>query len=356
MKTSKRLWYFLLPLTLFLSFSVFLSLSSLIGKAFAADTIELKFAHQNPPKGHTTVKFLDPWMKQVEEATKGRIKIISYPAQTLAKANQNFEAVEGGVADMSWVQLGYYPGRFPLTDVMTLPFIPIPGAAKNCRILQELYETFPEMQKHYSTVKVLFLHTSDPYMLATRKPVRNQEDLKGMKIRIMGAEPSEAAKRLGASALFMPMPGVYEAAEKGVIEAAALPWAAVATFRLNEVFRYWTDVSTWLAPFMVCMNLDAWNSLPPDVQQQVMSVSGVKGAEFAGSSAWGPDLMEGIQARAKGTKAEMTRVELDEGEYAKWKKIAGEPIWEDWVKRMEDKNLPGRKVLNEALRLLDKYK
>jgi TRAP-type C4-dicarboxylate transport system substrate-binding protein len=321
----------------------------------SAATIELKFAHQNPPKGRTTVKFLDPWMKKVEAATKGQVKIVSYPAQSLAKANQNFEAVEGGIAEMSWIQLGYYPGRFPLTDVMTLPFIPIPGAAKNSRILQELYETFPEMQKHYSTVKVLFLHTSDPYFLATRKPVRNIEDIKGMKLRIMGSEPSEASKRLGASPLFMPMPGVYEAAEKGVIDGAALPWAALATFRLNEVFRYWTDASTWVAPFLVGMNLDTWNSLPPDVQDQIMSVSGVAGAEFAANSGWGPDILESIEAKTKGTKAEMDRVVLDEGEYAKWKKMAGEPIWEEWVKRMEAKNLPGRKVLDEALRLLHKY-
>ena len=354
MKIQKCLWSLAVTLTAVLGFLLVFSLGGQIENA-SAQTIELKFAHQNPPKGHTTVKFLNPWMKKVEAATNGRVKIVSYPAQSLAKAKETFAAVEGGVAEMGWVPLGYYQGQFSLSDVMTLPFIPIPNAAKNSRVLQELYETFPEMRKPFSGVKVLFLHTSDPYMLATRKPVRNLEDIKGLKIRVMGAEPSSAVKRMGASPVFIPMPGVYEAGEKGVIDAAALPWAAVSTFRLNEVFRDWTDTPTWLATFVVFMNLDAWNDLPADIQEQVMSVSGVYGAEFAASSAWGPDILKGIEAKTKGTKSEMERVVLDAGEFEKWKKLAGLPVWEEWVKRMEKKKLPGRKVLDEALRLLRKY-
>ena len=47
--------------------------------------IELKFAHHNPPNGRTTVKFLDAWMRMAEKATNGKVKIVSYPAQSLAR-------------------------------------------------------------------------------------------------------------------------------------------------------------------------------------------------------------------------------------------------------------------------------
>lgn len=324
--------------------------------ASPSEQIVLKCAHQNPPKGRTTVKLIDPYMRKVEEATKGRVKIVSYPAQSLAKATEMVTAIEGGIADMAWSPLGYFTGRFPLSTVITLPFMALDSAEKNSHVLQELYETTPEMQKEFSSVKVLFFHTSSPYFIATSKPpVRNLDDLKGLKLRIMGAYPIKASKLLGLSPLFMPMPGVYEAGEKGVLDGAALPWAATATFNLFEVFHYWTDVDLWIAHFIYMMNLDKWNSLPPDIQKAIMSVSGMNGAGWGGNAAFGPDVQDDTMAKVRQAGQKFERVSLDPGELEKWKKIAGEPIWDEWVREMEKKGLPGQKVFDQARRLMKKY-
>ncbi|MFH1489556.1 MAG: hypothetical protein ABII06_11695 [Pseudomonadota bacterium] len=61
--------------------------------------IELRLAYHTPPKASTTVKWIEPWKKKVEEATKGKVKITSYPAESLAKAREIVAAIEGGVAD-----------------------------------------------------------------------------------------------------------------------------------------------------------------------------------------------------------------------------------------------------------------
>jgi hypothetical protein len=42
-------------------------------------------------------------------------------------------------------------------------------------------------------------------------------------------------------------------------------------------------------------------------------------------------------------------------EVARWQKVAGEPIWEDWVKKMEAKgHKEAREILNTTLDLLKK--
>ncbi|MBW1800812.1 MAG: TRAP transporter substrate-binding protein [Deltaproteobacteria bacterium] len=322
-----------------------------------AKPIVLKCAHQNPPKGSTTVRLIDPFMKKIEEATKGKVKIVSYPAQSLAKAKEMVTAIEGGIADMSWAPLGYYPGRFPLSTVILLPFIALSSAEKNSMVLQELFETTPELQKEFSSVKVLFFHTSSPYFLATsKKPVRNLNDVKGLKLRIMGTPAIKASKLLGISPLFMPMPGVYEAGEKGVLDGAALPWAAVATFNLFEVFNYWTEVDLWIAHFVYMMNKDKWNSLPPDIQKAITSVSGMKAAGWGGKSAFGPQIQGATLDKVKKGGQKFEKIALDSGEFERWRKAAGEPVWNEWVKEMEKKGLPGRKVLDKTLRLMKKYK
>ena len=354
LRKNRVLFIGVVCVALFVAFTFSPLLTSPVGAA--GKPIVLKFAHQNPPKASTTVRFFNPWAKKVGEATKGRVKIVQYPAQSLVKARETITAVEGGIADIGWAPMGYFPGRFPLTDVMTLPFLNLPGAVKNSRILQELYETTPAMQKHFSSVKLLFMHTTDPYpLLTTKKPVINLNDLKGMKIRVLGTNQSDTFKRLGAAPLFMPMPGTYEAAEKGVIDAAVMPWAAVAGFRLWEVFHYWTDIPVFLGTFLMIMNLDTWNSLPPSVQKDVMSVSGVHGAEFAARTAFAPEVYNGIVVRAKAKGKKLNRVVLDEGEFEKWRKIGGKPVWDTWIKKMEAKGLPGKAVFDKAVKLMKKY-
>jgi TRAP-type C4-dicarboxylate transport system substrate-binding protein len=193
-----------------------------------AKVIELKFGHQNPPKGRTTEKFLNAWAKKVEEATKGRVKITMYPAESLFKAREAYEATRGGITDINWTILGYYTGRFPLTSVMSLPFLNLAsghingklrsGGAVNSHIMQELYETLPEIQGEWKEVKLLMLNCTDPYLIyTTKKPVRNGNDLKGLKLRELGGPPSEMWKLLGATPVLLSMPDVYESASKGVI-------------------------------------------------------------------------------------------------------------------------------------------
>ncbi|OGP65154.1 MAG: hypothetical protein A2169_09115 [Deltaproteobacteria bacterium RBG_13_47_9] len=332
-----------------------------------AKVIELKFGHQNPPKGRTTEKFLNAWAKKVEEATKGRVKITMYPAESLFKAREAYEATRGGITDINWTILGYYTGRFPLTSVMTLPFLNLAsghiqgqlrsGGAINSHILQELYEILPEIQAEWKEVKLLMFNCSDPYLICTtKKPVRNRDDLKGLKLRELGGPPSEMWKFLGATPVLLPMPDVYESTSKGVIDGANLPWAAIATFKLYEVLKYWTDTGTTASAMMTIMNLDKWNSLPKDIQEQIMSVSRFYGAEFAGDQGWGSEVREEILVRAEKAGYKMERVELDQGEDEKWIEIAGKPIWNKWTNDMKAKGLNGQKVLDKTIELLKKYK
>lgn len=331
-----------------------------------APVIELRFGHQNPPTGRLTVKAINVWAKNMEEATKGRVKITLYPAESLFKGMEAWEAITGGTTDVGWTIMGYFAGRFPLSSVMSLPFMSLvsgkidgkirSGASLNSRILQELYETLPEIQAEWKDVKVMMLLCSDPSALFTaKKPVRNMNDTKGLKLREAGSYPMEMWKLLGASPIAMAMPDVYESLSKGVLDGINTTWSAIATFKLYDSLRYWTDVGSIASTQMAVMNLKAWNSLPPDIQKAMMSVSGVYGAELFGDGGWGFDVKDEMLADATKAGKPMERVALDAGEYEKWIEIAGKPVWNKWVDEMKAKGLNGQKVLDATLALLKKY-
>jgi len=112
-----------------------LALAGLIAVSFActnaaAQEIKPTLADQNSPTGWGPSHALQPWVKQVEETTKGRVKIEVYPSQTLIKGVGMWKGVRGGIADIGWCVQGYWPEQTPLSDVISLPFLPVSSAEK----------------------------------------------------------------------------------------------------------------------------------------------------------------------------------------------------------------------------------
>ncbi len=328
--------------------------------------IELRFSDHNPPTGRIAVKYIEPWAREIEKASKGRIKITMYFGETLNKGTESIAAVTGGITDLAWVVHGFYSGKFPLSDVMTLPFIGAPegnyqgrqlsSAAINSIIYQDLYDNMPEIQAEYQGMKLLYNHVSMPYFLSTtKKPVRTMEDLKGMKIRELGGPPTDMWKLLGANPMMLNSADIYDSASKGVIDGAALQWSLIGTFRFYEVFKYYTDMGTTLGTFSVVMNQNTWNKLTPDLQQAVMSVSGKWGAEYAGTNAYGFDLQQEVMDTMKKNNYSMEKVSLTPAEAQRWKQVAGQPLWDSWVKELASKGLAGQKVMDQTLSLVKKY-
>ncbi len=320
-----------------------------------AQVIKLTLADQNPEMGWGPVHALSPWVKKVEEATKGRVKIDIYWAQTLAKGPDIWNAVKTGVADMGWCFHGYWPDMTPLSDVITLPSLPFIAAEKGSEVLWKLYEKFPAIQREYKDVHVLQLWTSHPYFLiTTKKQVKTMEDLKGLKIRVVGGPPTEQIKALGAIPTLIPMPDTYLSLDKGVIDGMGAPWEAIYAFRLYEIVKYYTIVPLSAVYFSMSVNKQKWESLPKDIQAAITSVSGLEAAKF-----WGRNFFdtaeEGVVDRVKKGNHQMVKYVVPPEELERWTKVAGEPLWKDWVKKMESKGRPeAQQVLNAALELLKK--
>ena len=321
----------------------------------SAQEIKLTLADQNSPTGWGPAHALAPWVKQVEEATKGRVKIEVFPSQTLIKGIDMWKGVRSGIADIGWCVQGYWPEQTPLSDVMSLPFLPLKSAEQGGEVLWSLYEKFPSIQKEYGEIQPLVLYTTSPnFLITSKKQVKTMEDLKGLKLRTLGGPPIEMAKALGASPAVMPMPDLYQALDKGVFDGAAVPWEAIHAFRLYEVAKNVTMVPFYASYFSLCANRAKIQSLPKEVRDQIMSVSGLAGSKF-----WGKNFFDtaeqGVEERVKAAGITLNRYDVPAAELARWQKVAGDPLWDEWVKKMEGKgHKEARDVLNTALELAKK--
>src|SRR3982751_7019687 len=98
-----------------------LLLAASVTPAFAQEkTFELKLSHW-VPASHPLQKALEDWGAAVEKASGGTIKSKVYPAQQLGKAFDHYDMARDGIADITYINHGYHPGRFPTIAARGLP-------------------------------------------------------------------------------------------------------------------------------------------------------------------------------------------------------------------------------------------
>ena len=151
------------------------------GIAQAQDkTFELKLAHWVPPS-HPLQKALEEWGASVEKASSGTIKCKVYPSQQLGKAFDHYDMARDGIADLTYVNPGYQPGRFPIIGAGELPFL-ISNAKGGAQALDAWYRKYAA--KEMKDVKFCLAFMHDPGTIHSKsKKVMVPGDIKGMKIR-----------------------------------------------------------------------------------------------------------------------------------------------------------------------------
>jgi TRAP-type transport system periplasmic protein len=314
---------------------------------------ELKFAISSPEASSTVTNVFKPWTEEVAKATAGRVKIVLYPSESLCKIVDTMNAVRNGIADLGWAWAGLQTGVAPLSEVGMLPML-YTRAEPASRAIWELHETLPEVRADYKGYKLITLFTCDAYpILTNKKPVRTMKDLRGMKVRAGAPVTVEFLNRLGAAPVMVRMGDLYLAMQKGTIDAMTAGGESILAYKFYEIIRYYTFPGLMPGGHFVIMNENVWNSMPAQIQQQLMSVSGAAlssklGRNFDAKHEEVPEVV-----KKAGIKAEF--ITLAPQEIELWKNTAAEPTWQAWADGLEKKGLAGRKVLDTMKQLLKKY-
>jgi len=262
-----------------------------------------------------------------------------------------FDQAKDGVVDISWLVLGYMPGRFPKTEAFELPFntgLAEPGS----RAFQEYVQKFA--MDEFKDVKLIAVHVHGPGLFHSKDPITKLEDLKGMKVRGGSRVVNIMLEQLGATPVGMPVPAVSEALSKGVISATTIPWEVVPALKVQQIVKNATgfsgDKGLYTQIFAVAMNKTAYDKLPPDLKKVVDANSGIETAAMFGRAMDEGDKVGKAIAIKSGTKI----VTLDPEQTARWQRVAN-GTRAIWYKEVESKGLDGPKLAAEAQALVAQY-
>jgi len=315
----------------------------------------LKFSYHAGPTTSIAKAWLEPWSAAVQEATNGRVQITTYAGESLVKAKDQYDSLVAGLSDVALVEPNQHPGRFPQAEFDSLPFVFGGGdSTVAARVWWDIMEKYSK-NTDFKDVVVLGVCFVAPMNYCGNKPVAELADFKDVMIRSDGSVENAAVSALGGTPVEVTTSELFNAAERGMYDGAFLSWSAMKVFKLNEVTKYRTECNLYFRGWPILMNKSAWDSLGPEIQAQIMSVSGKDAsAKYCGDN-------EGLALADKATiVAEDKRVGnpevtyLTDAEKAAWK-TALLPVWQTWVAQVNAAGGKGDEILAEIQELSAQY-
>jgi TRAP-type C4-dicarboxylate transport system substrate-binding protein len=310
--------------------------------------VQIVMGHPFSAQHPISQQILLPLAKELEEKSNGRIQLTIHAGGSVTSAATIREDVATGVIDMGWTLQGYTPGKYPLTEVVELPFL-FDSALRGSKVLWKLFEQSPALQQEYGDVKVIGLWVTDPGELLSKKPIRKPEDLSGMRIRFAGKAQETLIKKFGGIPVGMPAPEMYDALERGVLDGVAIGPSVIQSYKLHEVINYTTlGLNSFASAQVIFMNKEKWNSLSPEDQELFASLTGEIIAVKAGKiydAGW----QKGLDM-AKAANIEVYKITPEERE--NWRQLTLTVV-DEWIKDVSSRGLPAQEVYDLMMKIKD---
>ncbi len=315
----------------------------------AQEKFEVKVANFVGPQ-HYQSQYLVKWGEALEKSSNGRLVFKHFPGAQMGPTPKHYDFVRDGSAEVAYFLHGATPGRFPLTELVNLPYL-IGSAEIGIKVLNDAELRAKYLDAEHKGVKVLYLFTHQPGSVhTTKKAIRTLDDFKGLRLRFATPALREFIQVLGATPVGVPPTEVAEQLQKGTLDGAFTDYGGAGiAWKLGGITKYTTETYSFVASFGVICN-EAWFArLPKDLQQMVMQ--SVTGIEREIGTNWDALDVPGKKALmdAGGEAIRLTRAEDD-----KMRRI-GADVTESTIKALEAKGMPGRAVYTMMKALADKH-
>ncbi len=304
----------------------------------------------------TYTEFVLKWADWVKTASNGRVTIEFQPA--ILPPPQILDGVSTGVADMGDLFMGLYAGRFPLNEVVSLPFLfDYPASRAAGLTATDLVNKYPAMEAEFTNAGVKFLGfmpMGAGQIHTTEKQVKTMADMNGLILEAHSGEAvSKALQLLGATPEQVAPAEGFDALTKGIVGGTVGEYEFIVSAGFNEAINHSTEVGTFGQGMeAVVMNLAKWEALPADIQEflsgeAMKAYTEVMGVYMDKSDKAARDVLD-AQYKAAGTDGVYA---LPADELAKWKTTIA-PVYDTWVAAA---GADGAAILADAKAFAAKY-
>jgi tripartite ATP-independent transporter DctP family solute receptor len=290
------------------------------------------------PEGYPTVAAVEDMGKSLAKATDGRLSVQMYASMQLGGEKESIEQAQIGAIAMARVSVGALGPVVNDLNVLSLPFLFRDVAHMQAVIDGPIGQELLDKVTHHASANLIGLCWMDAgarNMYDTKRPIRSIDDLKGLKMRVMGNPMFiDMMNALGGNGVAMGYDQVFTALQTGVVDGAENNPPSFVFDNHFQVAKYYSLTEHLIVPEMLVFSKRIFNQLPADDQALVLKLA--KQAQQDERVYW---RQYETKARAKMEEAGVTIVEIkdkkpfQDAEKPVWDKYA--PQFSDVVKRIE---------------------
>jgi len=242
--------------------------------AALAQSMTLKAADVHP-EGYPNVVAMEHLGQKLEKATNGRLKLQMYPNMVLGGEKEMIEQTQVGAIQIARISLGPLGSVVPEVNVFNMPFVFRDEAHMRKVIDGPIGDEILDKITN-SSVKLVALGWMDggTRNLYTKKPIHDQADLKGVKVRMMGNPLFvDTMNAMGGNGISMGMNELYSALQTGVVDGAENNPPTYYTQNHYQVAPYYNLTGHLIIPEIFVFSKVSWDKLSKDDQALIRKLS-----------------------------------------------------------------------------------
>jgi tripartite ATP-independent transporter DctP family solute receptor len=244
--------------------------------AFAQQKVVLK-ATDVHPLGYPTVEAVVQMGKKLDAATGGRLSIQMYPSMQLGGEKEMIEQAQVGALAIARISVGPMGPIVPEINVFNLPFM-----FRNDAHMEQVIdgpigdELLKKLSDHPTAglIGLCWMNAGTRNVYNAKKPVKSIEDLKGLKIRMMGNPVFvDTMNSLGGNGVAMGYDQLMSALQTGVVDGAENNYPSYDTGQHYRLAKYYSLTGHLMIPEILIFSKKVWASLGKDDQALILKAA-----------------------------------------------------------------------------------
>src|SRR5207253_7837046 len=247
--------------------------TNLIGPTSAQSKLVLK-ATDVHPLGYPTVEAVLAMGKKLEAASAGRLSIQMYPSMQLGGEKEMIEQAQVGALAIARTSVGPMGPLVPELNVFNLPFMFRDDAHMEKVIDGPIGdELLKKLSDHPTSglVGLCWMNAGTRHVYNSKKPIKAVEDLKGLKIRMMGNPIFvDSMNALGGNGVAMGFDQLVNAMQTGVVDGAENNYPSYDTGQHYRYAKYYSLTGHLMIPEILVFSKRTWAPLTKEAQPLIL--------------------------------------------------------------------------------------
>jgi len=272
------------------------------------------------------------WAELVKERSEGRITLRVYDNAQLVAGDQTkeFSAMRSGLIDMAVGSTINWSPQVPELNLFSLPFLMADNADIDAITQGEAGQMVFKAIEKRGVVPLAWGENGFRELSNSKQPIRTPEDLKGMKIRVVGSPLfQDTFSTLGANPTQMSWADAKPALTTGAVDGQENPLSVFDVSRIDQVDQKYLTLWHYMAdPLIFAVSPNVWKGFSADDQALLKQAAIDAGRwEIETSRAAEAQRLEAIRARG------VEVIELSVAERQAFADATA-PLYPKWEKRI----------------------